>query len=238
MHYSSQWCHLSELADQSEAIERLKRRLARERSARLQAEAIAERVTSDRWEVGRQLEEKLALRTSELEAARRTASEAITERNRSLSQLSHDLRTSLAALFFLAESLSEEEPPGKHGIEELKNLLSDMLTVLDAQASALTAAGADAGPAALAGTSSRPQATLTDIISAHSEGWQQVAARSGKLLILDIDTGSGELHAGTADEVNQLVLSQIRKLVDTSEPVIELHLRLGPGGLEVDEALG
>lgn len=239
MHYSNQWCHLSELADQSEAIERLERRLTRERSARLQSEAIAERITSDRWELDRQLEKKLALRTSELESARRSASEAVTERDRSLSEVSHDLRTTLSALFYLAESLSEEEPLGAHRVEELVNLLSDMRTVLDAHASDWTAAGADAKPAAVAGTSSRPQVRLTDILSAHEEGWQQLAAGSGKLLMLDIETGSGELHAGTADEVNQLVLGLIRERADTSEPVIELHLRLGSGGLEVvDEAVG
>jgi len=238
LHDSNHWRDLSERADRSEAIERLERRLARERSARLQAEAIAERVASDRWELRRELEEKLALRTSELEAARRTASEAVNERTRILSEESHNLRTSLTALFFLAESLSGEEPLGAQRIEELRNLLSDMRTVLDSQASASIAAGADANPAAATGTSSRPQVTLADIISAHEEGWQQVAARSGKLLMLDIETGSGESHAGTADEVNQLVLGLIRELVDTSEPVIELHLRLGSGGLEVDKASG
>jgi len=80
--------------------------------------------------------------------------------------------------------------------------------------------------------------TLADIISAHEEGWQEFAARSGKLLMLHIETGSGELHTRTADEVNQLVLGVIRELVDTSEPVIELYLRLGSGGLEVDKAFG
>jgi len=229
---------LSELADRSGRLERLERRLARERSARLQAEAIAERVTSDRWELGRQLEEKLALRTSELEAARRTASEAVTERTHVLSDESHHLRTSLTALLFLAESLSGEEPPGAQRIEELRNLLSDMRTVLDSQASALTAVSADVKLAAATGTSSGPQVTLADIISAHEEGWQEFAARSGKLLMLHIETGSGELHTRTADEVNQLVLGVIRELVDTSEPVIELYLRLGSGGLEVDKAFG
>ena len=224
---------MNEPADRSAAIERLERRLARERAARLEAEAIAERVTSDRWELRQQLEEKLALRTSELDAARRTAAEALTEQTRILSETSHNLRTSLTALFFLAESLSAEEPLGAQRLEELKNLLSDLRATMDSQASVSTTAGADAEPEKAAGTGSRFEMTLADIISAHEGGWHQVAARSGKLLMLDIETRSGQSHVGTADEVNQLVLGRIRDRVETSEPVIELHLTVGPGGLEV-----
>ena len=53
---------------------------------------------------------------------------------------------------------------------------------------------------------STPAVTLADIISAHEGGWHQVAARSGKLLMLDIDIPSGQLPTGTADEVDELVL--------------------------------
>ena len=231
---------MSELADHSATIERLKRRLARERSARLQAETIAERVASDRWELREQLEEKLSLRTSELEAARRTASQAVAERQRCRSDMSHNLRTSLTALFFLAESLSEDEPVGARRIEELKNLLTDMLAVMDAQAGASTSAdeGTSPEPTDAAGTGSGAQLTLSDIVAAHEEGWHQVAARSGKLLMLDIATDSGQVVAGTANEVDRLVLDLIRERARDSEPVIELHLRLGSGGLEVDGSFG
>ena len=50
--------------------------------------------------------------------------------------------------------------------------------------------------------------------------------------MLDIETGSGALDAGAADKANQRVLGLIRERVEISEPVIELHLRLGSGGLE------
>ena len=177
---------MSEPAERSATVERLQRRLAREKSARLQAEAITERVTSDRWELRQQLEDKIALRTSELEAARRTASQALTERQRYVSAVSHGLRTPLTALFFMAESLSEDEPLGAQRLEELRNLLAKMRTVMDTQASASVAADTDTPPTAAKG-GSESQMTLSDIISAHEEGWHQVAARSGKLLMLDID---------------------------------------------------
>lgn len=224
---------MSGSADRSEAVERLERRLARERAARLQAEAIAERVTSDRWELRQQLEEKLALRTTELEAARRTAAEAVTGQERFTAAISHDLRTALGALFFLADSLSPQEPPSAQQLEQLKSLLSDMRNVMDSHVSAAPGAEADIGSGSAAGTGSTSEMTLAAAVSAHEGHWHQVAARSGKLLMLDIETASGRLTAGTEGEVNEVVLGVLRHRLDTSEPVVELHLRIGAGGLEV-----
>ncbi|MCH9736742.1 MAG: hypothetical protein K0U78_19695, partial [Actinomycetia bacterium] len=184
-------------SDRPAAVERLERRLARERTARLQAETIAERVTSDRWELRQQLEEKLALRTSELAAARRTAAEAVTAQERFTSAISHDLRTALGELFFLADSLSPGEPLEARRIEDLRNLLSEMRTTLNAAGeSASSAVGVAAEPAAVAATDSRPPIKLADLLSAYEEGWHQLAASSGKLLMLDIETGSRALDAG------------------------------------------
>ncbi|MGB0435718.1 MAG: hypothetical protein ACPGVY_11435 [Mycobacterium sp.] len=216
-----------------ERLERLERRLARERTARLQAEAIAERVTSDRWELRQQLEEKLALRTSELAAARVAAAEAVTEQERFTAAIAHDLRTALGALFFLADSLSPEEPPNAQQLEQLRNLLAGMRTVMDSQASATTAADADAERRNAAGRSPTSPMTLADVVSAHEGTWHRVAARAGKLLMLDIETPSSQMQAGFGDEVNEIVLGVIQHRLDDSEPVIELHLTLGPGGLQV-----
>jgi signal transduction histidine kinase len=212
---------------------RLERRLARERAARLEAEAIAERVTSDRWDLRQQLEEKLALRTSELEAARRTAAEAVTGQERFTSAISHDLRTALGALFFLADSLSPGEPPSAKQLEQLKSLLSDMRTVLDSRLSPATGADAGTGSGEDADTGSTSAMTLAAAAAAHEGHWHQVAARSGKLLMLDIENPSGQLPVGTESQVNEVVLSVLRNRLDSSEPVIELHLRIGAGGVEV-----
>ncbi|MCH9729506.1 MAG: hypothetical protein K0U84_07495 [Actinomycetia bacterium] len=220
-------------ADRPAAVERLERRLARERAARLQAEAIAERVTSDRWELQQQLEEKLALRTSELEAARRTAAEAVSEQERFTAAISHDLRTALGALFFLADSLSPEEPPSAQQLEQLRNLLADMRTVMDFQAGATTAEDADTGRRVAAGNSPASPMTLADVISAHEGTWHQVAARAGKLLMLDIQTPASQVNAGLGDEVDEIVLGVIHHRLDASEPVIELHLTVDAGALQV-----
>jgi signal transduction histidine kinase len=226
---------LSGPEDHSAALARLEARLAREKAARLEAEAIAERVASDHWEVRQQLQDRLALRTSELEAARRAAARAVSEQERFASAVSHDFRTTLAALFFLADSLSPDQPPNAQQLEELSDLLSHLQTIMDAQTSASTTtgdAGVDAsGVAADAG--SGLEVTLAEVISSNEDNWHQVAARSGKLLMLDIENRSEKLAAGAAEDVNQLVLARIRDLSETAEPVIELHLTLGPGGCEV-----
>lgn len=225
---------MSGLADRSAAVERLERRLARERAARLQAEAIAEQVTSDRWELRQQLEEKLALRTSELEAARRTAAELMTEQDRFTSAISHDLRTALGALCFLADSLSSEEPVSPQQLEQMRSLLADMRTVMDSQVGGSTVGDdADAAPDNVSGDGPTSKVTLADVISAFEGNWQQVAARAGKLLILDIETPSGQIQPGIENEVNETVLGVIRNRLDTSETVIELRLGVGAAGLEV-----
>ncbi|CAN5561552.1 hypothetical protein BH11ACT6_BH11ACT6_24360 [soil metagenome] len=220
-------------ADESKAVERLERRLARERAARLQAEAIAESVTSDRWDLRQQLEQKLALRTSELEAARRAAAEAVTGQERFTSAISHDLRTALGALFFLADSLSPEEPPSAQQLEQLRSLLADMRTVMDSHVGVAAGADTDIGSGNDADTGSDSEMTLADAVSAREGHWHQVAARSGKLLMLDIETASRQLPAGTEGEVNEVLLAVLRSRLDASEPVVELHLRVGAGGLEV-----
>ncbi len=218
---------MSEFTDHTATVERLQRRLAREKSARLQAETIAERISSERWELRQQLEDKLALRTSELEAARRTASQALTELERRSSTMAHNLRTPLTALLFLSETLSEGNPLSAQQIHDMQRLLTDMQSVLD------IAGHAENTPEGSTATQPHARVALADIVSAHEGSWHQTAARAGKLLILDIQSSSGLRSAGTADDVNQQVLALIQERVATSEPVIELHLTVGSDGLEI-----
>ena len=107
---------------------------SREKAARGEAETIAERVTSERFVQRQQLEDKLALRTTELEAARRAATETAAERDQILSEVSHELRTLLTALFFELDSAREDEPLGGTRLAEVRRLLADMRTALDERA--------------------------------------------------------------------------------------------------------
>lgn len=215
---------MNDIVEHAATVERLRRRLARERSARLQAEAIAERITSDRWQLRQQMEEKLALRTTELEAARQAASEAITDGHRRRAAESHELRTSLSALMVIAETLAEGNPVSVRQIQDIRGLLAEMQAALDAAASTTV----DALPGDSPG-----QLPLADIVSAHEVSWHQVAARSGKLLILDIATASEQLPSGAAEEIDECVLKLIHDRAVGTEPVIELHLAVVAGQFEV-----
>ena len=79
---------------------------------------------------------------------------------------------------------------------------------------------------------------FADIISTHEGGWHQLAAHAGKLLMLDIETPMGQLPSDTLDKVNQLVLDAIRERSETSEAVLELHLRLAPPVCKSAESVG
>lgn len=73
--------------------DRLKSRLERERKARKQAEAIAEEKTRELFEANRLLEDRVRLRTLELETARDQALEASRAKSQFLANVSHEIRT-------------------------------------------------------------------------------------------------------------------------------------------------
>ncbi|MBX7455865.1 hypothetical protein GR927_48470 [Mycolicibacterium sp. 3033] len=210
---------MSSIPDESDTIERLQRRLAREKSARLQAESIAERVTSERWQLREQLEDKLALRTSELAAARRAASEAITAGQRFRASVTHEMRTALTALMVLADSLSPGSPLADNEIGELTMLLDRMHAAIEATGTAPSAP--------------RSGIPLADIVAVREAEWLQLAARSGKLLILEVDDTAGSPVSAEPDDVDALVRKAIASGSTGPEPVIEIRLSAGPGGLQV-----
>ncbi len=189
-------------------------------------------VASDRFELGQQRERKLALRTAELDAARRMAAEAVIERDRFCSELSHGLRTSLTALVVLAESLSDDAPPSAQQIAELKNRLSEIGNAIDSAARTSTASDTHAPQPLPARLQTGRQKTLAEVASDLEPGWHRAAARSGKLLMLDIETPASQL-AESVDEVNQSVLRLINERATTPDPVLELHLSEEAGLLEV-----
>lgn len=210
---------VSSVHDGSETVERLRRQLAREKSARLQAENIAEKVTSERWQLRQELDEKLALRTSELEAARRAAAEAITAGQRFRASVTHEMRTALTALIVLTDSLSPGATLTEHEIAELTTQLDRMHAAIEAT---------DTAPA-----SRRPCAALADIVAIREAEWLELAARSGKLLILDVDGSADALVSAEPDDVDARVRTAIASRSAGPEPVIEIRLSAGPDGLQV-----
>lgn len=134
-------------------IERLQRRLERERQARKSAEAIAETKTREIYEANRKLqafnerlEEMVRQRTEELVSARDEAVRANQAKSNFLANMSHELRTPLNAIIGITEMLRDEaaaegrveldEPLGRvhRAGKHLLNLINDILDVAKIEA--------------------------------------------------------------------------------------------------------
>jgi hypothetical protein len=102
---------VTDLAD--EQVARLERRLARERSAREQAERLLEEKSRELYLANQNLllvkddlERQVEMRTSELSAMLGTATSAARARSEFLAAMSHEIRTPLNGLLGLSELLS------------------------------------------------------------------------------------------------------------------------------------
>lgn len=109
----------SERPDLQKRIDRLERRLERERSARTAAEEIADRGMRELWLTNQALDERVAERTADLEATLAALEVASTSRERFLSVLSHEMRTPLNGVLGMLELL-DRYTTGSQGAEYLQ----------------------------------------------------------------------------------------------------------------------
>lgn len=101
-------------------IERLERRLERERDARRQAEEISERGMRDLWLANRDLDARVEERTKNLADTLEQLRVASSARDRFLSTLSHEMRTPLNGILGMLEIL------GPHLVGEQGNRYRDV----------------------------------------------------------------------------------------------------------------
>ncbi|TFH16883.1 MAG: hypothetical protein E4H05_06745 [Acidimicrobiales bacterium] len=100
------------LMSDQERIQRLERRLERERRAREEAEQIAERGMRDLWLANQELEARVAARTVDLERSLRAAHMASEAKETFLAELGHELATPLHAVLGLLELIDSDTLAG------------------------------------------------------------------------------------------------------------------------------
>ena len=141
-------------------IERLKRRLERERRARREAEIIAERGMRELWMANSELRERVEARTAELE--------------RIIRSLGHRQRAHATLAALVADRLAESDAPPDMLLpaEVLRTLLNPRSPHVEQDRS-----------------NGHPLRFADELL----ERWQKVAARSGKLLSVEVrDTAAGD----------------------------------------------
>ncbi len=92
--------------DPEKRIARLEKRLARERTARYEAEAIADRGMRELWLTNRELDKRVEERTATVQETLKKLEAADTARVRFLSTLSHEIRTPLNGTMGMLELLA------------------------------------------------------------------------------------------------------------------------------------
>ena len=200
-----------------ERLARLDRRVERERTARLDAERIAEEGMRALWEANRDLENRVAERTAELERSLLVAKAATAARERFLCELGHDLATPLHNVLGLLELIDTSE---------LADL--DRVRLFDAETHATHLADRLRGLVDLAAADS--PSTEDDLherdagrwLDAAVESWTRPAARRAQLLAPSV---RGPLEPTRGD------WGRLRRALDAVLANVVAHA--GPGVVEI-----
>lgn len=199
-----------------ERIARLERRLDRERRARQEAEAIAERVTRDLWVHQQELNDKVARRAREADDARLAAEAALEQRADRLADATHRLRTPLHAVLATLDLLTHEplDGPSRSLVEQARlgalELRDEVSGVLDE--SETSGAGF----------------AVRDLIDRHEADWQRQAALAGRLLVVDLAPDLPHWARGSVTEHHQRAQALLgAALAEHRTGSIQLALRAG-----------
>lgn len=126
-----------ERTDQATRLARLERRVARERAARIDAEAIAEQGLRKLYILNRDLDRRVLERVAESERLAREAERAERVKGEFLANLSHELRTPLTAVLGALDVLQAGAETDEYltaaisGAERLRELLDELFEIVD-----------------------------------------------------------------------------------------------------------
>ncbi len=219
-----------ELTELATRVARLERRLKRERSAREEAEHIADKGMRDLWLANRELDQRVAERTADLEDTLQQLEKATTARDQFLSTLSHEMRTPLNGVLGMLELLephiATEQGLGylvtvSESAARLNNLIARLLDIVELNSGGLIASLERISPDEL----------LAEIL----ERWQRPALLVGHLLTTTSYFPTDTLLEVDVARVHQIVGELIDNALNHSDPG-SLQVRLAPhdAGLVVE----
>ena len=207
-------------ADQLARIARLERRVERERSARLEAEATAERGLRDLYEINQDLDRRVQERVAESEMLAREANRAERVKSTFLANVSHELRTPLLAVAGSLEVLETELPDlladnpyfraAVKGSDRLRTLLDELFEIVDLESGS--------------SRNSRSHVDLASFIAEVADRWRRDAAMAGLLLTTSVSPNVGTAHID-ADRLSRALDRLLNNAVTYSDKgMIELGL--------------
>ena len=208
----------SDTAKLADRIVRLERRIGRERTARQEAERIAEGGMRDLWQANRLLEDRVAERTAALEQSLAAATMAADAKERFLAELGHDLATPLHNVLGLLELVEGNrlDPNDRERIDAVRDhatQLSDLLRAL------VDLAGADGAPIPGEAVDGNLATWLDDVVAS----WTKPAARRAQLLVPSVHGPAGVVRTDW---------TRLRRAVDEVMSNVTAHA--GAGIVSVD----
>ena len=202
----------------NDRIDRLERRVVRERTAREEAERIAERGMRDLWHTNRDLEQRVSERTVELERSLGAALMATQAKERFLAELGHELTTPLHAVLGLLElidpsALHAEDQDRLAAVRDHSGALSELLRSL------VELAGAEGEPAPHETVERLASNWLDEVVAS----WTRPAAIRGQLLVPSV--------VGESDPI-RVAWGRLRRIADAVLSNVTVHA--GPGSVSID----
>ncbi len=197
----------------SKSLSRFKRRLSREKAARLEAEAIADRGLRELWLANRELDKRVAERTADLERTLEELEVVTKTRENFLSALSHEMRTPLNGVLGMLELLSpyiEKDQPltylgaAQESADNLSVLICRMLDLVELSNGTIGISPVET-----------TIGSLTDQITAR---WQHELLKTGRLLSVSSYVDGTLPVRLDVDRWHQIVNELVANTVDHADP--------------------
>lgn len=212
--------------DLEKRVVRLERRIARERSARMEAEKIADRGMRELWLANCELDERVAERTADLESTLQELEIASTARERFLSVLSHEMRTPLNGVLGMLELL-DPYTSGDQGAKYLRaardsaagldNLVRRLLDLVELATGSMSA--------------SVTPTTAAELVAEVQAKWQTKALKSGHLLTISSFFGNEHLNVDSG-RIHQMIDELVDNALAYASPGA-IKIRFLPAGANV-----